>query len=154
MYTCTMETIYLSIPEGTGSSGYLFHEIPGTICSQNRRNNQQKYKNLRYGKGSGWFIFRSNIEVFFSPAEPVFSYTGTVPFVKRPKWIKFRTKHLLDIGLGSAPFPHMPAKALRSGHVFFIVRGQMYDGRSTIHTACNVLFNVSYILCIYKYTFR
>ena len=22
---------YLSIPEGTGSCGYLFHEIPGTI---------------------------------------------------------------------------------------------------------------------------
>ena len=30
--------------------------------------------------------------------------------------------------------PHMPATALRLGHVRLIVRGQVYDGRITIHT--------------------
>ena len=53
--------------------------------------------------------------------------------------------------LQSTPFPHMPATALRSGHVRFIVRGQMYDGRLTINTAWNILFNVSYILYFSKY---
>ena len=56
--------------------------------------------------------------------------------------------------LQSAPFHQMLATALRSGHVLFIVREQMYDGRLTINTACNNLLNVSYILCFSKYTFR
>ena len=50
-----------------------------------------------------------------------------------------------------APFPHMVATALRSRHV---LQGQMYDGRLTKNTACNILFNVSYILCFSKYTYR
>ena len=38
-----METIE-SIPEGTGSSGYLFHEIPGT----NQREGEMKREEFKY----------------------------------------------------------------------------------------------------------
>ena len=33
-YTRSMEPIYLSGPEGTGSCGYLFHEIPGMFMNR------------------------------------------------------------------------------------------------------------------------
>ena len=61
--------------------------------------------------------------------------------------LKYRPVHLSENSC-------MLATALRSGHVLFVVREQMYDGRSTINTACNILFNVSYILCFSKYTYR
>ena len=54
--------------------------------------------------------------------------------------------------LRSTPFPHMPATALRPGHVRLIVRGQVFDGRPTIYTACYILINVSNIVCFTKYT--
>ena len=56
--------------------------------------------------------------------------------------------------LQSAPFQQILATTLRSGHVLFIVREQMYDGRLTKNTACNNLLNVSYMLWLCKYTFR
>ena len=53
--------------------------------------------------------------------------------------------------LCSKPFPPKEATFLRSGHIHLIVRGQMYDRRMTIYTACYILCNVSNILCFSKY---
>ena len=55
---------------------------------------------------------------------------------------------------GLAPIdalPHMPATALRLGHVRLIVRGQVYDGRMTIYTACYIVIHLSCIVCFIKY---
>ena len=45
----------------------------------------------------------------------------------------------------------MATTALRLGYVRLIVRGQVYDGRLTIYTACYIVIDLSCIVCFSKY---
>ena len=85
---------YLSIPKGTGSCGYLFHEIPST-WKRNQKNKKKNslaififtkvrfciLKNLKFFIFFFGFLFKGSMQNFFCPRVSGFMVFNKYPYI-------------------------------------------------------------------------